>query len=280
MDSIEQFKIDFTTKIIPSLQTNMWLQNENRNPAGYDYLFENKKMRTSVRQFRNTEIGVGFRYAKGESFIKIGRAKVQNKPATSQFLLQISKGAEEIWKGDFEYTKIALQLNRVINLKWLGQTSFQIDAGKIWGDLPYPYLFNIKGSSTDRNSNIYIPNTFQTAGLYEFASSQSANLFIQNDFGSLLFKPKNLHIRPTFLFVQSIGFGMLNNATNHKLINFKSPSKGLYESGMMVKNIYRSNVNNLFYVGLGAGVFYRYGYYQLEKQSDNWAFKLGFNVSF
>jgi Family of unknown function (DUF5686)/CarboxypepD_reg-like domain len=280
MDSIEQFKIDFTTKIIPSLQTNVWLQNEKRNPAGYDYLFENKKMGQDVRYFRNTEIGLGFRYTKGESFIKIGRAKVQNKPATTQFLLQISKGIQEIWNGDFEYRKIALQFNRIFNSKRFGQTNIQMEAGQIYGDLPYSYLFNIKASVPERKTSIFIPNTFQTVGLYEFASSQSVSLFFQNDFGNLLFKPKNILIRPTFLFVQGISFGKIQNATNHKRINFKTPNKGLYESGFMVKNIYRNTFKNLFYWGLGAGIFYRYGYYHLEKKSDNWTFKLSFNVSF
>jgi hypothetical protein len=280
MDSIEQFKLDFTSKIMPALQTNIWLQNEKRNPAVYDYLFEDKNTGQDIREFKNTEIGVGLRYTKGESLIRIGRAKIQNKAATTQILLQISKGLKDIWKGDFEYTKIAFQLNHMFNSKWLGQTSIQLDAGQIWGGLPYSYLFNTKASATERKTQIYIPNTFQTVGLYEFAGSRSASLFIQNDFGNLLFKPKNILFRPTFLFIQGIGFGNLNNTTNHKNINFKTLNKGLYESGIMVKNIYRRSFKNFFYVGLGGGVFYRYGYYHLVNGSDNWAFKVGLNVSF
>lgn len=279
MDSIEQYKIDFTSKIIPSLQTNLWLLNENRNPAGYNYLFENNKGQ-EVGQFRNTEIGLGFRYTKGEKYIKIGRAKILNKPATSQYLLQISKGLEGIWKGDLAYTKIALQVNRLINSKTFGQTNIQIEAGQIWGTLPYSYLFNIKASATERRTNIFIPNSFQTVGLYEFVSTQTASLFLQNDFASLLFKPKNILFRPNFLFSQSIGFGKLKNASSHKLINVKSPNKGLYESGIMIKNIYKKNISNSFYLGFGAGFFYRYGYYQLDKPLDNWAFKFGLNFSF
>ena len=279
MDSIELYKIDLTTKIIPSLQTNFWLQNEKRNPAGYNYLFENKKGE-DISQFRNTEIGLGFRYAKGEKYIKIGRAKILNKPATAQFLLQISKGLEGISKGNFQYTKIALQLNRLINSKIFGQTNIQIEGGKIWGNLPYSYLFNTNASATERKTNIFIPNTFQTVRLYEFVSSQTASLFLQNDFASLLFKSKNILFRPNFLFVQSIGYGKLKNASSHKLINLKSPNKGLYESGIMIKNIYKKKINNSFYLGFGGGFFYRYGYYHLDKPLDNWAFKFGLNFSF
>ncbi len=279
MDSIKQFKIDFTSKVTPSLQTNIWIQNENRNPAGYNYLFENKKGE-DVSEFRNTEIGLGFRYTKGEKYIKLGRAKILNKPATAQYLLQISKGLNDVWKGDFDYTKLAVQVNRIINSKTFGQTNIQIEAGQIWGNLPYSYLFNTKSSSSEKKSTVFIPNTFQTVGLYEFVSTQTASLFLQNDFASLLFKPKNFLFRPNVLFIQSIGFGNLKNASLHKLINVKSPSKGLYESGIMIKNIYKKNILNTFYLGIGAGFFYRYGYYQLDKPIDNWAFKFGLNFSF
>ncbi len=280
MDSIRQYKIDFGTKIIPSLQANIWLQNEKRNPAKYDYAFENVTISKETSSFTNTEIAIGLRFVKGESFTKIGRAKIQNRLPTTQILLQISKGLQDIWEGDFDYTKAAFEINHTFNSKWLGQTFVQLDAGQIWGNLPYSYLFNTKASARDRNSNIYIPNTFQTVGLYEFASSQSASLFLQHDFGNLLFKPKNILIRPSFLFLQGISFGKLQNTSNHKNIVFQTPNKGLFESGMMVKNVYRKNVNNLFYLGLGGGLFYRYGYYHLEKESDNWAFKVGLNFSF
>jgi Family of unknown function (DUF5686)/CarboxypepD_reg-like domain len=280
MDSIEQYKIDFTTKLTPSLQANIWLQNEKRNPARYDYLFENLKTGTDTRNFTNTEIAIGFRYVRGESFTRIGRAKIQNKLPTTQVLVQVSKGLKEVWKGDFDYTKAAIEINHTFNSKWLGQTFVQLDAGKIWGNIPYSYVFNTKASSPERSTNIYIPNTFQTVGLYEFAASQSASLFIQQDFGSLLFKPKSVLFRPTFLLIQNISFGKLDNPISHKNLVFKTPTNGLFESGIMVKNLYRKNVNNLFYMGLGGGIFYRYGHYQLPKTSDNLAFKVGLNFSF
>lgn len=280
MDSIEQYKVDFTTKLTPSLQANIWLQNEQRNPARYDYFFDKVNNGYISRNFTNTEIAVGLRYVRGESFTRVGRAKIQNKLPTTQVLVQVSKGLQDVWKGEFNYSKATIEINHTLNSKWLGQTFLQIDAGRIWGDVPYSYLFNTKASSPERNFNIYVPNTFQTVGLYEFAASQSASLFLQQDFGGLLFKPKNSNFRPTFLLVQSIGFGKIDNKNNHKNIHFKTANKGLFESGIMAKNLIRRNLNNLFYAGLGVGVFYRYGYYQLPTAKDNWAFKVGFNFSF
>jgi hypothetical protein len=280
MDSVQQYKIDLTTKITPSLQTNIWLLNEQRSPSGYDYLFENISTGQSIRQFKNTEIGLGFRYTKGESFIRIGRAKVQNEPPVTQLLVQVSKSLKDIFNGDLDFTKAAVQWNHIFNSKWLGQTTVQFEAGQVWGNTPYAYLFNTKASVSGRANNIYIPNTFQTVGLYEFAATQSASIFIQHNFSTLLFKPKSISFRPAFLLVQNIAFGNLKNAPDQKNIFLKSAGKGLYETGIMIKNLYRKSLGNLIYVGLGGGVFYRYGFYSLANTTDNWAFKVGLNLSF
>lgn len=277
MDSIEQFKVNFSTKLTPSLQTDIWLMHEKRNPAKYPYEYDD--LYTSFRNFENTEAGIGLRYTRGETFTRMGRAKIRTKPATTQLLVQVSRGLKDLWNGDLDYTKAAVQFNHSFRLKKLGLTSLQIEAGQVWGKVPYSYLFNTKATHAGRLS-IYVPNHFQTAGLYEFASSKMVNLFIQQNFGNLLFKPKNVNIRPEIILVQGIGYGSLDNAGAQKYISIKAPEKGLFESGIMIKNIYRKPVLSLFYVGLGGGVFYRYGYYALPKASDNWAFKWGFNISF
>ena len=60
---------------------------------------------------------------------------------------------------------------------------------------------------------------------------------------------------------------------------FKTLESGYYESGLIIDNILRVNILNLFYFGLGAGAFYRYGYYSFEKPIDNAAFKASFKVT-
>jgi hypothetical protein len=277
MDSIEQFRVELGSNIRPSIQTNIWLLNELRNPAGYDYLY--KDASSEYRSFRNTEIGIGLRLTRGESFTKLGRSKIRTAPATTQLLVQLSKGLKNIFNADLDYTKAAVQFNHRFVFKKFGQTSFQVEAGQIWGNIPYSYLFNTKAIYGKRLS-IYAPDNFQTVGLYEFVSSRSASLFVQHNFGSLLFKPRNISIRPEILLIQHITYGSLNNAAAQKYIAFKVPEKGLFESGVMVKNLYRRNILSVVYIGLGGGVFYRYGYYALPKASDNWAFKWGFSISF
>jgi len=276
-DSVEQFKINFSTKIRPSIQTDVWLMTENRNPAKYEYEFADGG--TNLRSFRNTEIGIGFRLTKGESFTKMGRAKLRTKPATTEMLLQISKGLKNILNGDLDYTRIAIRFTHSFQLKRFGKTSFRLEAGQVWGDVPYSYLFNIRATKSGKVS-LYVPDHFQTVGLYEFAAGSSVNLFVEHNFGNLLFKPKNISFRPEIYLIQNISYGTLRNAPTHKLLAFKVPEKGLFESGMMIKNLYRRSLFSFAYIGIGGGVFYRYGSYAHPKGADNWAFKWGFSISF
>ncbi len=280
MDSIEQFRINFSTKLRPSFQWDTWLMNENRNPAGYEYEYNNINTGKIFRSFHNTEIGIGFRFVRGESFTRMGRSKVRTKAATTQLLLQVTKGLKDFLNGDLDYTRVAIQFNRSFKLKKLGQTSLQVEAGQVWGEVPYSYLFNTKATNTGKRLTLYVPNSFQTVGLYEFASDRTASLFIEHNFGNLLFRPANISFRPEIILVQNISYGSQHNAAAQKFISVKVPEKGLFESGLMIKNLYRRSILSLLYIGIGGGVFYRYGHYALPKAADNWAFKWGFSISF
>ncbi|MFM6925255.1 MAG: hypothetical protein ACKOU7_07105, partial [Ferruginibacter sp.] len=255
----------------------IWLMNEKRNPAEYAYEFESNG--SDLRHYSNTELGIGLRFTKGESFTRMGRAKLRTKPATTELLLQLSKGLKNVLNGQLDYTRLALRFSHSIRLKRLGTTSIRLEGGQVWGDVPYAYLFNTRATRSGKIS-LYVPGHFQTAGLYEFVAGSSVNVFIEHNFGNLLFKPKNVSFRPEIYLVQNISYGTLHNAPSHKLLAYKVPEKGLYESGLMIKNLYRRSLFSFAYIGIGGGVFYRYGYYSLPKTADNLAFKWGFSISF
>jgi len=279
MDSVEQFRFDFSTKIRPALQLSLWMLNETRNPAKYDWSFENNNTGNTYRSFNNTEAGIGLRWVPGEKFTMLGRAKILSKPPRTEMMLQLSKGLDDLLNGELEYTKLAVQFNHSFRLKKLGLTSFQVEAGQIWGDVPCAYLFNTKANNRGAAVSFFIPNSFQTVGLYEFAGDRSVSFFVQHNFGNLLLKPKNPHIRPEFIIVQAINFSSLKDPQFQKGIEFKTASKGLYESGLLVDNIYRMN-SQFFYYGFGAGIFYRYGAYTLPRTIDNFDFKVSMKLSF
>lgn len=104
-------------------------------------------------------------------------------------------------------------------------------------------------------------------------------LFLNHNFGRLT-STKNKTFRPELSLMQNIGYGELRNAVRHEGMPFKTLEKGYFESGLVITNLVRFSYVNLIYIGLGGGVFYRYGHNALEKESDNYAYKLALTFSF
>ena len=52
-------------------------------------------------------------------------------------------------------------------------------------------------------------------------------------------------------------------------------SLGLFETGLVIEDIIKVNL-----IGIGGGVFYRYGSYAFSDEFDNLAFKLSMKIGF
>ncbi|MFM1875388.1 MAG: hypothetical protein RL266_1125, partial [Bacteroidota bacterium] len=58
-------------------------------------------------------------------------------------------------------------------------------------------------------------------------------------------------------------------------LEIKDMRKGYYETGLVIEDIIKVNL-----IGIGGGVFYRYGAYAFSDQFDNLAFKLSMKLGF
>jgi hypothetical protein len=105
-------------------------------------------------------------------------------------------------------------------------------------------------------------------------SDQYAHLFLSHNFGGLLFKSGKF--QPGVTLHNNIGWGNLSsrNRASNLLIDYKIKNKVFMESGLQLDNIFKTNYADVGYLGLGAGVFYRYGSYENESANDNFVFKL------
>jgi hypothetical protein len=110
--------------------------------------------------------------------------------------------------------------------------------------------------------------------LNEFLSDRFAALYYSHSLGRIKINPRRS--TPEFLLVTNIGWGELQHPERHQNIEYKTMEKGYYESGLSIRDLYKS----AGIIGLGVAGFYRYGPYARGRQIDNIAVKLTFNVSF
>jgi hypothetical protein len=283
MDSVEQFRFEVGFRPLRFSQLNFFVQQQRRNPT-YAYIFASEGDITQAKSsFNINEFGVQGRFAFKETYMQIGQSKVVTNQAYPQINISASRSFSGWLDGDYEFSRVEVKLDEEMTFRSFGKTLFQISGGYSWGSIPYPYLFNGKGSLFD-NSNSFsqsflVVNYFQTMGLYEFTSDRYAYLFVNHNFGRLT-GTKSKHFRPELSVVQNIGYGSMQNPDFHKNITFKTMDKGYFESGMLLSNLFRFKYVNMIYYGLGAGIFYRYGPYSLPTTSENLAYKVTVSMSF
>jgi hypothetical protein len=61
---------------------------------------------------------------------------------------------------------------------------------------------------------------------------------------------------------------------------YKTMEKGFFESGLMLNNLIRYNYVNLFYFGLGGGIFMRYGAYADPIIGNDLAYKVSLVITY
>lgn len=269
MDKVNYGKLSVNTTLFNQIKSSVYLKVEQRNSAYGYYLEPEAEQKTESRDFTMNEVGLQFRYWPKEKYIESLGQLMSSGSKWPLFYINLSKGITDqidVYKGDFDYTKIDLRIDQQINFKIKGFLSYQIQAGKILGDVPYSIQYNNKGSRVDKYS-LSIEKTFETMYLNEFISTEYAALFVAVNFGKLI--KVNKKFNPELELVHNYGIGNLSNRQNITNIELNDMSKGYTEAGIRIKNLLRSNFSTF-----GVGAFYRYGNYSYENTKQNLTFKL------
>ncbi len=278
-DQRKEWELSLSTRVLKYIQLKGLLNQQELFPK-YDYRFQAMVGDTSriSGPFQFTEAALQLRFAYKEQFIRTFGRRIST--GTRYPILQVSytQGLPHLG-GEHSYQKINASLDYTLESIYLGTTEIRLEAGWMQYDqaLPYSKLFNAPGT--------FIPRTwglsnygFNTMRLYEFTNDQFVNAFLRYDMGFLLKRKK---FKPRFILVHNMGWGKLANTNQqvHHDIVLQSMEKGFHESGLMVNDLFRLNYFNLLYFGVGLGVYYRHGAYQLPNQRENFAFGLTTSVS-
>jgi hypothetical protein len=280
MDSIEQFKVSFDFRLGHASQFSVFAQQQHRNPT-YTYSFVLPTETSSSTLFTTFETGFQWRFAPKETYMKIGQSQVVTTMTYPQINLALIHSIAGAMEGKYEFTKVEARIDHQFNTRGLGRTTFQLTGGVMDSNVPYPFLFNGKGSRFESSflNNWIVNNYFQTMGLYEFASDRYAYLFINHYVGRISGN-KSKYFRPELSLIHNMGVGSLDNKSYHRDIVLNTMEEGYFESGLQVVNLIRFNYLNFVYFGLGGGAFYRYGHYTFEDRSENIVAKAILTLSF
>jgi len=236
--------------------------SENHSPQNTPYLREHLFIPINLAR-----AGIQLRYTPGIDLqMEDGRMKEMNIPKSDYYVTFI-KGLT-ILNGEYHYIKTELKGKFNLPFSGLGLTTIVFRGGAMSQKAPVIEFFNGYGSFAGTFS-LAAPYSFGTMQLNEFAAANYTAIHLRHDFSILLF-PEKYKTRPAFIFAQNIGFGSLNDQEK-KQYNLQDYRKGFYESGFEINNLLR-----MAYLSWGAGIYYRYGPYQLNSMHENFAYKFGF----
>lgn len=265
MDSTEKKEIFIKFSALKYLKAEISLSGSHKSvTSNYAYGVTNENVTILLDDFNFTELGIGLCYSYKEKFIKTLHSKFSMGTKYPIIYFNYIHGFNDLLNGEFAYDRFDLKIKKSFYIKNLGNSTFQLQAGYIDGDLPYCNLYS--GNGSYRQFTIAAPGSFATMRINEFLSDRYAALFFTHSFGKLLFRIKKFS--PEIAVATNIGIGELKNLSKHYNVDFSRMNKGYIESGLLINNILSTG----FY-GLGVGAYYRYGPYSLPAFKRNIAYK-------
>jgi hypothetical protein len=213
--------------IFPINNESFFQLNENGGITGKSNL-------TQAEVQLNTRFAFNEKYLSGE-FIRLSLGT--KYPALG---LAYTYGIKNLFNSDYEYHKLDLTVTHWFNISTIGWSKYVINAGKIWGTLPYPLLKIHEGNQT----YILDQMTFNTMNYYEFVSDQYLSVFYTHHFDGLLFN--HIPLLKKLRWREVIHYKGLIGSMNSKNKNFNVFPENVYtlkgpyqEVGVGIENIFK-----------------------------------------
>lgn len=132
----------------------------------------------SLKSITTSTITLNTRWQKNEGFVTGEFERVSLGSDWPEINFYITKGFKGALGSDVDFWKLQLNYYHKFNINPFGYARLIVDAGKIFGKVPYPLLQLHEGNETyafDRYA-------FNMMNYYEFASDQYASLYLEHHF--------------------------------------------------------------------------------------------------
>lgn len=187
------------------------------------------------------EVRTSLRFAWDEKYVEGVFSRVSMGTRYPIVQVQYVAGLKGVLNSDYSYHRLSVNVDDRIRINPIGYTNYILEAGKIWGALPYPLMVLHPGNET----YVYDWASFNTMKYYEFASDQYAMATIIHHFDGFFFNKVPLIRKLKWREVGSFRcvFGSVSQS-NKNVLTFPSTlytlNKGPFmEVGAGIENIFR-----------------------------------------
>jgi hypothetical protein len=215
------YRIEHLNEFASHFSYSLAYEYSQNKPVGNLYFNTNSyaDYTNNIGQINVAQLSIDLRYAPHERFVQGNRYRsfFPNKYPVME--LKYMNGFKFLGS-DYEFQKIQANISKRFNLSILGYSDFEIEAGKIYGHLPYLLLEIHRANQT----YAYQPLSYNLMNFLEFISDQYAAVYLDHNFNGFFFNKvpliKKLKFREAFTF--KMLYGSLSN-TNNPLTHMDIP---------------------------------------------------------
>ncbi|HWS00770.1 MAG TPA: DUF5686 family protein [Prolixibacteraceae bacterium] len=176
LNMTNRLEINYEKEWIAGL-TNRFSYNGTRFYSGPYVKFESPAG-DLIPYINSTELGLHTRYAPNEYYIQDGFERSRFENSRPIFNLGLSVGIKGLAGGEYDYVKLEAQVNQKLMLQPFGFLYYTVQAGKIWGDVPFPLMKIHEGNDT----YAYDFYAFNMMRMQEFVSDTYMSVFLEHHF--------------------------------------------------------------------------------------------------
>jgi hypothetical protein len=237
----------------------------------YEYIFR-PHGDEGFSEYSLTIARISLQWSPFSHFKREVNAIVEAKTGYPKFTLQYTKSFENLFDGNFGFSKLDLRIMQHFNYDNDASTQLVFTGGMVGGDIPLTHLYHAYPNNVNKETilqrfSVAGTNSFETMYFNEFFSDEFATVQIKH-----LLSPFNISpwFKPRLVLISRFALGTMDGLERHENQTFETLEKGFFESGL--------EINELFF-GFGFSFAYRYGAYHLPRFDDNIAFKFTFNIN-
>lgn len=204
--------------------------------------FEDKEHDISYDDITAFELRLNTRFAWNEKFVYGEFERISFGSEYPILSLDLTAGFKNVIKSDYNYYKAHLAIDHHFDINVLGFFKYKVEAGKIWGDLPYPLLRLHAGNETYAFDEF----SYNMMNYYEFVSDTYASLYAEHHFQGLFLNKVPLFRRLKWrevVYTKAL-FGSLDESRTKAIMDFPPTlhslsSKPYWEAGVGIENIFK-----------------------------------------
>ncbi|MFH0867423.1 MAG: DUF5686 family protein [Bacteroidota bacterium] len=241
LTTVREFKFIYEHEWFTGFSNNIHFIHRDIFPLGSTkFEFNQGGALKEMNSVTTSEIQVDTRFAYNEKFVSGEFIRTSMGTEYPVLSFKYSYGIKDLWKGDYEFTRAQLGLEHWFNIGTLGWSKYIIEAGKIWGTLPYPLLKLHEGNETW----VFDDYAFNLMNYYEFASDKYISAYFVHHFDGFFLNRIPLMRKLKWREVASVR-GAFGNLSEKNIIASAFPpslsklDKPYFEVGAGVENIFK-----------------------------------------